>query len=269
MNEGISFIVRIRNEEDVLEASIRSLFALHIPHEILLILHLCTDRSKEIAQQLASEQPTIRVLEYNTPISRAGYETLCTDTDSPHSIMTYYTWCYNQSIYPWKCKWDADFIATPEFIEYVNSNGWCKDITKSHEMFINAICPDGYTNTERYIVSGEFTFEKYWFWEVIRMKDPILTLRPNINIVHQSTLSKKKTYWNSIPWFLDKVYLESNKHAYDEAITVLNRYIKLIEVCGSEINAQARASNPDCTGIFWNVKRNIEKLKEFGIRETL
>lgn len=268
MNEGLSFIVRIRNEEDNLEASIRSLFGIRVPHEILLILHLCTDRSKEIAEQLASECSAVRILEYNTPISRPGYEALCTDKNSPHSIMTYYTWCYNQSIYPWKCKWDADFIASPKFIEYVNSNRWCEDKTKSHALFVNAISPEGHQNAERYIVSGTFSFQKYWFWEVIEMKEPILTLYTQVEIEHKSLLSKKKTYWRSIPWFLDNDYLKLHPDHYEEAITVLNRYVKLIELCGPEINAQARASNPDSDVVFSTVKHNIEELREFGIHES-
>jgi hypothetical protein len=265
MDEGISFIVRIRDEEEMLETSIRSLFRITVPHEILLILHVCTDSSKSIAERLASENPNIRVLEYNTPISRPGYETLCTNRNSPHSIMTYYTWCYNQSKYPWKCKWDADFVASPEFVDYVNSNGWCRDRTKSHELFINAASSDGTVNTERYLVSGNFHFSKYWFWELIELPHPKLTLYINAGITHQSVLSKKKTYWNASPWFLDNAYLKANPQHYEEAISVLNRYIKLIQICGIEPNAQARASNPESANVFWNVKQNIELLQTFGI----
>lgn len=265
MNEGISFIVRIRDEEDVLESSIRSLFSIKVPHEILLILHMCTDNSIMIAQQLARENPRVRVLAYNTPISRPGYETLCTDQNSPHSIMTYYTWCYNQSVFPWKCKWDADFIASPEFVEYINGNGWCRDTTKSHELFIHATSPDGMINTERYLVSGNFYFHKYWFWELIEMTSPVLTLRIDVTITHQSVLSKKKSYWNSSAWFLDASYLKEHPEHYEEAITVLKRYIKLIQLCGKEPDAQARASNPDSANIFCKVKENEERLKQEGI----
>ena len=51
--EGISFIIKVRNEETTLEQCIRSLFPLTVPHEIIVILHCCTDRSKEIAETLA------------------------------------------------------------------------------------------------------------------------------------------------------------------------------------------------------------------------
>lgn len=269
MKEGISFIVRIRDEEDLLEKSIRSLFELKIPHEILLILHICKDRSKEIAESLVSENPNIRILEYDTPISRPGYETLCTDKHSPHSIVTYYTWCYQQALYPWKFKWDADFIATPGLIEYINNCRWCEDSTKSHELFIHADSPDGHRNTERYIVSGEFTFEKYWFWEFIEMKKPVTKIHTNVSIQHQSPLTIKKKYWDEPPWFLDYKYLNQHQDHYTESVTVLSRYSKLIELCGLEIHAQARASNPDSAIVFNKVIENKEKLLSFGINDAL
>ena len=107
---GISFIVRIRNEEKVLARSIRSLVSLTIPHEIILILHQCTDKSPEIAATLATENPHVRILTYNHTVSRAGYETLATDASSDHSFVRYSNWCREQARHPWMFRWDADFV---------------------------------------------------------------------------------------------------------------------------------------------------------------
>lgn len=265
MKEGISFIVRIRDEEEFLEKSIRSLFDLRIPHEILLVLHLCKDKSKEIAERLASENSHIRIVEYLTPTSRAGYEVLCTDVNSPHSFSYYSKWCYDQSIYPWKFRWDADFMATPELIEYINNCGWYPDSTKSHEVYLIAGSPSGVLNTERYITCGEFSFGKTYFWETIHIAQPSSSIYPTVTIIHQSELSNKKKYWDYTPWFLDNNYLKSNPQHYDEAFVVLNRYIKLIEICGPEPNGQARAMNPENNDVYYKVINNIEKLKQFGI----
>lgn len=265
--EGISFIVRIKDEEDVLEKSIRSLFNIKIPHEILLILHLCKDSSKEIAEKLASENSNIKVLEYNKPISRPGYETLCTDKDSPHSIMTYYTWCYNQAKCAWKFKWDADFIATPELIQYINWCSWGKP-QESYEVFLDAVSKDS-SNCERYLVSGGIEFHKHYFWEQIAISHPLKRLWPGLSIEHDSKLSNKKKYWEHTPWFLDYVYLQQHTEHLKEALTVAKRYIKLIEICGAEPNGQARASNPECKDVQYKVIQNIEKLKEYGISYAL
>lgn len=119
---GISFIVRIRDEEDVLYDSISSLKALTIPHEIILILHLCIDSSPQIAEKLANENPNIRVIFYNHEVSKAGYETLATDADSDHSFVKYSNWCFNLKKYPWVFKWDADFLSSEGLIKFLNEN---------------------------------------------------------------------------------------------------------------------------------------------------
>lgn len=269
MKEGISFIVRIRDEEETLEESIRSLFVIQVPHEILLILHLCKDRSKEIAETLAKENPNIRIIEYLTPISRPGYEMLCTDVNSPHSIPSYYYWCYSQAKFPWKFKWDADFIATDSLINCINTNGWVEDKTKSHELYLNAVSPDNLINTERYLISGRYLFNKYYFWECIIIPEPNLTLYWDVNIIHKSKISNKKKYWEYTPWFLDIEYLKSHPEHYEEAIRVAKRYVHLIEICGPEPNGQARAMNPEDTPVFNKVVSNLETLKKFDIDPSI
>lgn len=48
--DGISFVMRVRNEEDTLETAIRSLFSLTINYEIRIVLHLCTDKCITLIQ---------------------------------------------------------------------------------------------------------------------------------------------------------------------------------------------------------------------------
>ena len=55
--EGLSFLVRVHNEETTIEASLRSLFNLAVVYEILVFLNSCTDRSGWIASRLADENP--------------------------------------------------------------------------------------------------------------------------------------------------------------------------------------------------------------------
>lgn len=261
--EGISFVVRIRDEEETLESSIRSLFDIKVPHEILLIHHLCTDRSLEISKKLAEENPNVRVLEYNIPISRAGYETLVTNKNSPHSIMTYYTWCFSQAKYPWRFKWDADFIMSPELLEYINWCSWGKSET-SHEIFLTAKSAES-DNSERYLICGNIHFDKYYFWEIIQLERPVVNIWPNLSFEHRSLLSKKKSYWNNPPWFFDKEYLKKNPHHIDEAIDVIKRYMKVVEICGPEPDAQARASNPVSANVFTTVRDKTKELEDAGI----
>ena len=265
--EGISFIVRIKDEEETLEKSISSLFSIKVPHEILLILHLCKDDSKEIAEKLASENPNIRILEYNYPVSRAGYETLCTDKGSVHSFVSYTAWCFNQAKYDWKFKWDADFIASPELVQYIN---WCSwgPPSQSHELFLEAVSDDS-RNCERYLVAGNFEFQKHYFWEQIAISQPSKKLWPGVTIIHNSKLSNKKKYWDHTPWFLDYNYLQQHTEHLREALTVAKRYFKVIEICGPEPSGQARASNPECEPVQYKVMQNIATLEKYGISHAL
>ena len=120
--DGITFLIRCRNEEATLEASIRSLASVKAPHEIVVVLHRCTDRSRAIAEAVQAEgsQP-LRILEYSHEVSRAGYETLATDNTSAHSFIAYCNWCQKQAAYKWVFKWDADFLMTPELATYINT----------------------------------------------------------------------------------------------------------------------------------------------------
>ena len=115
---GISFVVRARNEEATLPASLQSLQNFTFPHEVIVVLHRCNDRSLEIARSF----PNTKVFEFDRPISRAGFETLITPVTSPHSIMSYCEWAFSKGTHLWTFKWDADFIATPELVEFLGSS---------------------------------------------------------------------------------------------------------------------------------------------------
>jgi glycosyltransferase involved in cell wall biosynthesis len=232
MSEGISFMLRVRNEEATLEKSIRSLTGLTIPHEIVVVLHCCTDRSAEIVSALHTEFPDrIRVHHYNTEISRAGYEMLATDVTSPHSICTYYNWCLAQCTKPWVFKWDADFVATPELLEYLNTRVWDP---RSERHYFKA-CNSTTSNGEPYLQCSLGEYKKYMLWEVPSLRAPCIDFKTDIGIIHDSELSTVKSYWYDEPWF--------NKEDTEEAQIVRGRMKTLTDMFGPEPHGFARASN--------------------------
>jgi len=237
---GISFVIRVRNEQATLEACLRSLFAITVPKEILVFLHLCTDRSAEIAARLASENPCIRVFTYDVELSRAGYETLATDIGSPHSLITYLNWCLSKATKRWKCKWDADFVMTPELLGYINAGDWSKG---SKVLRLGA---KNSTSVEYndYFFSCDVKFIKHIFWET-----PYFMFYPDqyekktltdIFITHNSELSELKSYWKADPWY--------RKEDSEEARTVATRMDRLIADFGPEPMGLARSMNPECDG---------------------
>jgi glycosyltransferase involved in cell wall biosynthesis len=246
MSEGISFILRCRNEEATLERSLQSLKALIIPHEIIVILHRCTDQSADIVINAAEKNPNIRIFTYDTEISRAGYQTLATDYGSPHSIMTYYNWCRAKATKPWIFKWDADFIASPALINYLNANTWAA--RAAHRIIIHAK-DERERNWEPYLSCGHAGFGKYIFWEVPLWPQDSTheTLDVSIFIEHASKLDNMKAYWKTpTPWYETEIS--------EDAALVKSRMQRLTEEFGPEPQGMARASNPDCDSPFLRVQ---------------
>jgi len=239
--EGISFMLRVRDEEDTLEKSIRSLFALKIPHEIVIILHLCTDKSNKIAEDLSKENSNIKIFTYDIEISRAGYETLATDDNSQHSLIRYYNWCLDKTKYPWIFKWDADHLASLRLIEFLNEKSW------KQENIIYKIASkneDG-INIEPFLMGCLKSYKKYWFWEVpyfVGSNIKKIDLNHNICIEHNSSLSLLKSYWKKKSWF-------ENDNS-DEACLIKNRIHRLINDFCPEPIGMARAKNIECENIL-------------------
>jgi hypothetical protein len=243
---GISFLLRCRNEEATLQRSLDSLKALTIEHEIIVVLHRCTDRSADIVASAADDNPNIKIYTYDTEISRAGYQTLATDYGSPHSIMTYYNWCRAKATKPWIFKWDADFVASPALITFLNNGSWSKRSTFRY--IIHAKDETG-NNYEPYLSCGLSGYGKFIFWEVPLYFPPIesTTLDSSIYIEHVSKLETVKSYWTAgKPWFETK---ES-----EEAATVRDRIARLTADFGPEPQGMARASNPACDPPYLRIK---------------
>lgn len=255
-------MVRVRNEQDTLRQSLESLIHhLTIPYQMVIILHLCTDDSENIVQQLKKqhEQVDLQIVDYPYEISKCGFENLCTDADSVHSVVYYYNWCLQKTRCAWKFKWDADFIASPDLISFLNSNRWhetqnirynimCKNNTSSHKECYLSNCLDSY--------------RKYIFWEIpfFRGSSTLIELDENIHILHCSELKNCKSYWTSPPWFMkndDEMITEKEKSDREKTKT---RFLRLIQEMGREPVGMARAWNPECDAVQVKILQASERL---------
>jgi glycosyltransferase involved in cell wall biosynthesis len=248
--EGISFMVRVRDEEETIEKSIRSLNVVTVPHEIVVVLHLCTDRTEEIVKSI--NNPNIRILYYNEEISRAGYACLATDKSSKHSIMTYYDWCKSQTRYDWIFKWDADMIAKPELIDFINSHTW-------EQRSINYVIGcDNSTSVSRepYLMGGLMYYSKYMFWEVPVYTSDTKTEDLGTWIEHCSELTKLKNYWNIKPWY--------ETEDSEEASIVKSRIQTLTQEIGPEKPGMARCMCSDAEEPYMKIiSRDLDNINKF------
>jgi glycosyltransferase involved in cell wall biosynthesis len=111
---GLSAFVRCKNEEEYIAASLLS--AYRVFDEIVLVLNNSTDRTRDIVQDLMTDHPKIRLLDYPHECSAIGpgyHERVLRDPMS--SLARYYNWCLEQTRFSHVCKWDGDMVATPEF----------------------------------------------------------------------------------------------------------------------------------------------------------
>jgi glycosyltransferase involved in cell wall biosynthesis len=129
---GLSAVMRCKNEEEYIVASIMSIY--RIFDEIVVVLNNSTDRTRQLIEESLRDHPKVRLLEYSSECSGVGpgyYENVLAKPET--SLAKYYNWCLDQTRFSHVCKWDGDMIATP-VLEQVRT------LIESSEV----VCFDGY-----------------------------------------------------------------------------------------------------------------------------
>jgi glycosyltransferase involved in cell wall biosynthesis len=248
---GISFILRARNEETYLAQSLASLVGLTVAHEIVVILHKCTDQSKDIALTAQARGQPIRIYETDTNLSKAGYETLATPAKHNESLASFYSQCFSFGQYNWLFKWDADFVASSELLGFLNSE-LVLDCSEPTRYLIPCQMSEGVINKEAYLFNCLMGYKKYIFWETPAFVggSEIKEISARIFTIPHTIL---KEYWKEPPWFFGKdAFLEE-------------RYRKIVELCGPEPVGASRAQCKDCEGPYFRVLENKLELESLDI----
>lgn len=249
---GISFVIRVRDEERFLGLALKSLKLIMVPHEIIVVCHMCKDGSKPVAEAALAEGQPVRIYEYGHPLSRAGYETLITPTGHPASLAYFYNWCFNKASYNWIFKWDADFVASPELITFLNKDLVLNETTRVRYNIPCEMTPD-VVNSEHYLYNCILGFKKYIFWET-----PVFygnsELRDIPHKIHTVPHTLLKDYWKLPPWFVGGV---------EPRLEELHK--KVVGLCGPEAPGASRAQCKDCEVPFFSVKAHESILKVWGI----
>jgi glycosyltransferase involved in cell wall biosynthesis len=111
----ISAMVRVKNEEQFLRASIESI--VDLVDEVVLIDNLSTDSTPAIIRDLAQRYPgKVRPFTYTHAVARYGSENeeLASTRDGrryPRLLKNFYNWALQQCRYPFIFKWDGDTVA--------------------------------------------------------------------------------------------------------------------------------------------------------------
>jgi hypothetical protein len=121
----ISAMMRVKNEEAFLRASVESI--LPLVEEIVIIDNDSADATACVANDLAGAWPEkVRVYAYPYEIAKVGSENqaLAATADgrrSPRLLANYYNWCLRKCRMNFVLKWDGDMIATDTFARHVES----------------------------------------------------------------------------------------------------------------------------------------------------
>lgn len=246
---GISFIVRCHNEQDHIAKCISSLKDLTVPHEIIVILHKCTDNSRMIALGLKQHGFPITIVEYEVDMSRTGYDTLVTPVDHPKSTVVHLNHYYSYANMKWIFRFDADMFANPGLIQYLNSLDMNEKKFQTHKI----CCRLGdHINKEPYLSNCLIRFNKSIFWEVGMYKAGLewVDVEPSV-YVESLPVSVVKTYWKKQRWYLEE-------KTYD--IDLARKLLIVQSLCGTDEIGMARASGPNVWELFSNVKKHQNEL---------
>jgi len=115
--EGISGFYRVKNEEDLLEASVES----HIKYldEIVIVYNDCSDKTSTIAKRLQQKYPNkVKVYEYLPEVYPVlSKKHMLEIGKSPHSIVNYYNFTLSKTTRKIVVKIDADHIVVDNIFE--------------------------------------------------------------------------------------------------------------------------------------------------------
>ncbi len=135
-HKKISAMMRVRNEQEFLDPSVRSI--VDLVDEVVIVDNLSDDRTPEIIDKLVRDFPgKVRSFTYRHKIARYGDENrrLAATPEglkSPSLLANFYNWCLARCRYPFILKWDGDTIATAEFARAIERFRACPAQILSH-----------------------------------------------------------------------------------------------------------------------------------------
>lgn len=117
LKQGVSFLVRAKNEEENIVTCIESIIG--IADEIILADNNSSDKTPQLAWELSKKYPDIvRFFAYNKELPLVGEpHKQAVLSGSDNTITTFYNCTLEKATFNNVIKWDADFIAIRENLE--------------------------------------------------------------------------------------------------------------------------------------------------------
>lgn len=170
---GVSGLMRVRNEEEYVEASIDSV--IDVLDELIICYQECTDRTPEILERKRKEYPRKIKLYYYAPKvythdltpDEYAYAYSLPD-DSPHLLSSYYNYTLSKATYRYAVKIDADQIYFMDRMREICDAYWAY-CDKKHNFYngIGDLCFFEITADTLYAPFREYKENNTWYQEEI------------------------------------------------------------------------------------------------------
>ena len=247
----MTFMVKCHNEERFIGDSLESLRGITIDHEIVVVLHRCTDRSKDIVLEKQQSGLPILIHEIEEPISLPGYQTLVTPDDHPNSLISYYNRCLSLCNKHWTFKWDADFFCDENMRQWINNLPERSEDPTCYYIGCEVNFKD--VNEEFYLTNCLMGHRKQVFWEAPIWSKNAIKKTVKDFVIQSIDSSEVKPYWRKDPWFIGK----------DKILE--DTFNKLNKMMGEESPGMSRASHDEWTNEYYmNFINKEEDLMNIG-----
>jgi len=110
--EGVTFLIRARNEEQNVEECIESI--LDVADEIIFVDHLSTDNTYQKVNEISKINKKVKLFKYDREVPKPGFNYRENVIKIGNSISNYYNFCLSKVTKKNIIKWDADFLGVSD-----------------------------------------------------------------------------------------------------------------------------------------------------------
>ena len=158
LNEGVSLIIRARNEEKNIKICIESV--VDLVEEIIFVNNNSDDNTLKIINELALKYKNIKVYNYFIDVKKVGIEHQKAIKDNDKNTLgNFYNWCLSKSTMNNVVKWDADFICIRNNFKSMIENYKIKNKNNKYALWFS-----GYTlfhNLNKYYINLNSYYNEY------------------------------------------------------------------------------------------------------------
>jgi len=156
--DGISLIIRAKNEESNIELCIESV--VDLVDEIIFVNNNSDDNTLKLINKLAIKYSKIKVYNYFINVNKVGIEHQnALKNKDKNTLGNFYNWCLSKSTMKNVIKWDADFICIRQ-----NFNSMINNLQIRRKNNKYAVWFTGYTlfiNKEQYYINLDSFYNEF------------------------------------------------------------------------------------------------------------